>query len=149
MTTLGKLIGEVEVWDRVLTPNEIHQLYERGPKMAMTMERALEEHRALITKLNSLEQDIRAALEREAILKGRIEQLDHELAFTKERCDHYLRWNSEMTMQMHNINMFVQDAMHQARLNVKGNGQPLDVAQKTIEKAMEVGNEPIQHEGKR
>jgi hypothetical protein len=117
--------------------------------MPSPIETALEEHKSLIKKLNSLEQEVKAALEREAILKGKIEQLEHELVFNKERCDHYLRWNSEITMQMHNINMFVQDAMQQARLNVKGNGQPLDVAQKAIEKAMEVGNEPVQHEGKR
>jgi hypothetical protein len=124
----------------------------RWIKMPMTMERALEEHKALLTKLTNLEGDVKAALEREAVLKGRIEQLEADLSETKERADHYLRWNVDITRHIHSIGMFVSDALNMARREVEhGNGSArvMHDAERAIEKALEIGHEPVQHEGKR
>ena len=50
------------------------------------------------------------------------ERHDRELMTAQDRSDHYLRWNTELTRQLHNINMFVQDAMQQARVEVDNRG---------------------------
>jgi hypothetical protein len=80
-----------------------------------------------------------------AALQGKIEALERELSNSQTRSDHYLRWNAEITMQMHNIHMFVQDAMEQARINVKGNGQEQPQAMLSVEKAIkDMKNDPLQ-----
>jgi predicted RNase H-like nuclease (RuvC/YqgF family) len=60
------------------------------------------------------------SLEREVDKRdGEIEELRRQLGVSQYRADHYLRWNTELTKQLHNINMFVQDAMQQARVEVE------------------------------
>ena len=54
--------------------------------------------------------------------EGEIEELQRQLNASQDRSDHYLRWNTELTRQLHNINMFVQDAMQQARIEVDNRG---------------------------
>ena len=107
---------------------------------------AMEAEAKTQNELTTLRQQLRVSEERSSILQGRVEQLEAELNNALTRSDHYLRWNAEITMQMHNINMFVQDAMEQARINVKGNGQKnvMEAAQKAIEQAMETRDEPVQ-----
>lgn len=105
--------------------------------MANHMETALEEHRRLIKDLAAMKQDRDATLEREAILKGRIDMLDRELAAAKDRGDHYLRWSVELTKMVHDIGMFVQNALAVARQEVakQGNGRQAD-ALEAVEKAI-------------
>lgn len=50
---------------------------------------------------------------------GVIDSLHSQLEAAKARGDHYLRWNTEITKQLHNIGMFVQDALEIARQEVK------------------------------
>jgi len=107
--------------------------------MAAThMEAALEDHRRLQKELVSVRQDRDAALEREAILKGRIEALDRQLEDTKARCDHNLRWAVEVTKQLHNVGMFVNEALAIARQEVakQGNGARTAEALAAVEKAV-------------
>jgi hypothetical protein len=115
------------------------------------IETALEEHKAMVRRLENLEGNLKATLEREAILKGRIEQLDHELLDSKSKADHYLKWCSEIIRQMMNINMFVNDAMKEAKIEVeKGNGvrmkESLDAVEQAVAGAKHVA---IQHQGER
>ena len=115
--------------------------------MPTSIEQALEDHKAQVRKMMTLEQDLKATQEREAILKGRIEQLDHELHEAKGRADHYLRWCSEIIRQMMNINMFVNNAMREAKVEVeKGNGVgnvDMVAFEKAIADAKDVKNEPV------
>ena len=104
---------------------------ETAAKVAMEAEAKTQK------ELATLRQELRVSEERSSILQGRVEQLEAELNNALTRSDHYLRWNAEITMQMHNINMFVQDAMEQARINVKGNGQPIEAPHKAIQQALE------------
>jgi len=119
----------------------------------MPIETALEEHKTLLRKLGTLEYDVKSALEREAILKGRIEQLEMQLVEATARAEHYLRWCSEITQQMQNINMFVGDAMRLARIEVEkaaNQKRDLNLNMEQLESQMKgEGNGPIQHEGKR
>jgi sugar-specific transcriptional regulator TrmB len=117
--------------------------------MATTIEAALEEHKTLLKKLWVLEGEVKATLEREAILKGRIEQLEQDLADSKERAEHYLRWNVEITRHIHSIGMFVSDALNMARNEVEqGNGSAkvMREAEQAIEKALEIGHESVHSE---
>jgi sugar-specific transcriptional regulator TrmB len=117
--------------------------------MATTIEAAVEEHKSLLKKLWVLEGEVKAALEREAILKGRIEQLEQDLADSKERAEHYLRWNVEITRHIHSIGMFVSDALNMARNEVEqGNGSAkvMREAEQAIEKALEIGHESVHSE---
>lgn len=117
---------------------------------------ALAEQVRLLAQVNSLEQELRAALERENILKGRIEALDTELENTKTENRHNLQWAVEMTKQLNNVGMFVSDALFKAREEIsthQGNGKGIQQAYERVEKALsitqEVGHESVQREGER
>lgn len=109
--------------------------------MPTSIEQALEDHKAQVRKMLTLEQDLKATQEREAILKGRIEQLDMDLVEAKARGDHYIRWCSEIIRQMMNINMMVNNAMREAKIEVeRGNGK-INVNMDQMEK--EMSHEPV------
>jgi len=118
----------------------------------LPIETAMEDHKALLVRNHQLEQEVKAGLEREAILKGRIEQLDSDLVDTRARADHYLRWNVEITRQLHNIGNFVSDAMNLAKMEVenqpsKGNHGGEAAIGRAL--GMETGDVNIQREVKR
>lgn len=98
---------------------------------------AVQENTKLLKDLTSLKQELQATLEREAILKGRIDTLEEQLADTKDKADHYLRWNVEITRQLQNIGMFVDEAMRLAKVEVtKGtNGRGVE-ALEAVERAI-------------
>ena len=113
---------------------------------------AIKNERDIQLKLNNLDQELRAALDRENILKGHVERLNKELDEAKGRTDHYLRWLTEVTKQMHNIGLFVQDAMRLAKIEVdkaKQDGRVFEVAHAAIEQALEVDHEPVQRKEQR
>lgn len=120
--------------------------------MPMSIETALDEHRALLKRVRELEGEVNASLEREAILKGRIEQLDTELGNLKAENRHNMNWAVEVTKQLHNVGIFVSDALHQARAEInanRGNGRDVQSALNAVEKALGVTHEPVQHESQR
>jgi VIT1/CCC1 family predicted Fe2+/Mn2+ transporter len=108
------------------------------PQQRNTMEAALAEHERLIQNLNTVSQELHASMEREAILRGQITALESELRESTRLRDHYLRWNVEITRQLHNIGMFVEEAMRMARQEVeKGNsGRAGEEAMGAVEKAI-------------
>lgn len=97
---------------------------------------AIQDQKAMANELTKLRGDLNTAEHKISVLLGKIEQLEAELAATQTRSDHYLRWNSEITMQLHNINMFVQDAMEQARIHVKPDGKEQPQAMLSVENAI-------------
>jgi chromosome segregation ATPase len=106
---------------------------------------AMQSEAKLKQELSTIRQELRTSEERSSILQGKVETLEAELAATQARSDHYLRWNSEITMQLHNINMFVQDAMEQARIHVKPDGKEQPQAMLSVEKAIkDMKDEPVQ-----
>jgi hypothetical protein len=114
--------------------------------MPSTFETALEEHKSLVRRLTSLEQDIKSSVDRENILKGRIEVLDQQLLDAKAKADHWMTCTIEIARQMHNVGMFVTDAMNLARAAVgaKSNGG-MQAAIDAVEQALiGVQNEPVQ-----
>jgi hypothetical protein len=50
------------------------------------------------------------------------ERHDRELIVAQDRCDYLMRANTELIRQLQNINMFVQDAMAQARVEIEKRG---------------------------
>jgi hypothetical protein len=97
----------------------------------------VQEHTKLLKDIHELKGELSASHEREAILKGRIEALDKELSSTKDRSDHYLRWNVELSKQMHNIGMFVQEAMQIARVEVnKAKSKDMPATLQAVEQAI-------------
>jgi predicted nucleic acid-binding Zn-ribbon protein len=87
-------------------------------------------------ELTAIKDELKNAEHKISVLLGKVEALEAELAATQTRSDHYLRWNSEITMQLHNINMFVQDAMEQARIHVKPDGKEQPQAMLSVENAI-------------
>jgi hypothetical protein len=97
----------------------------------------VQEHSKLLKDIQELKGALNASYEREAILKGRIEALDKELSDTKDKSDHYLRWNVELSKQMHNIGMFVQEAMQIARVEVnKSKSKDMSATLQAVEQAI-------------
>jgi len=123
--------------------------------MAHPLESAITEtiksQRDLEKKLATLEQDLKSALDRGNVMQGRINQLEQDLQAQKDAADYYLRWNVEITRQLQNISMFVNDAMEQARVEVaKGNRGNSKQALDAVEQALiGVEDAAVQHEGKR
>lgn len=97
---------------------------------------AIQDQKAMANELTKLRGDLGTAEHKISVLIGKVETLEAELTAAQTRCDHYLRWNSEITMQLHNINMFVQDAMEQARIHVKPDGKDQPQAMLSVEKAL-------------
>jgi len=114
--------------------------------MPSPIETALEEHKSLVRRLTTLEQDIKSALDRESVLKGRIEVLDQQLLDAKAKADHWMTCTIEIARQMHNVGMFVDDAMNLAKAAVgaKSNGG-MKAAIDAVEQALiGVQNESVQ-----
>jgi hypothetical protein len=113
---------------------------------------AVAEQLKLMTQVKELERDVRSALDRESILKGKIDQLETELENIRLRSDHNLQWAVEVTKQLHNIGLFVSDALNLARHEVRsaqGNGRDIQSALDAVEKALGGGHVAIQHQGER
>jgi hypothetical protein len=109
---------------------------------------AIQDQMAMAKEMTKLRGDLDTAEHKISVLLGKIEALETELTATQTRSDHYLRWNSEITMQLHNINMFVQDAMEQARIHVKPDGKEQPQAMLSVEKAIkDMKNDPVQPQG--
>jgi len=109
---------------------------------------AIKREKDLNLKLGVLEADLKSALDRENILKGRIEVLDQQILDLKSKADHWMTCTIEIARQMHNVGIFVNDAMGLARDAVgKGNSGNMQAALDAVERAlipMEVSHEPIQ-----
>jgi predicted RNase H-like nuclease (RuvC/YqgF family) len=50
---------------------------------------------------------------------GTIAELDRQLAEARNAAEHYLKWATEITQQLHNIGTFVNDAMKRARNEIE------------------------------
>jgi chromosome segregation ATPase len=81
---------------------------------------AIKREKDLQRKLTELEGELKAALERENILKGRIEVLDESILDWKAKSDHWMTCTVEIARQTHNIGMFVDEAMRLAKAAVRG-----------------------------
>jgi hypothetical protein len=115
--------------------------------MSQTIEAALKEHNKMVQEMTNLRLDLKLAQEREAILKGKIEQLDAQLTAITDRSDHNLRWACEVTKQLYNIDMFIQDALMIAKQEfAKSDGKVTQASIDAIEKA--ITHEPLQPENK-
>ena len=120
--------------------------------LELSIAQAIKNERELQKALDVLNGDLKSALDRESILKGRIEVLDGQILDLQSKTDYWMRCTIEIAQQMHNVGMFVSDALHMARDAVgKGNSGKVQVALEEVERALsvETTNAPIQHEGKR
>jgi|SRR5215467_10617955 len=109
--------------------------------MAHPLETALTDtikrEKDLQKKLDELDTDLKAALDRESILKGRIEVLDNNILDLKAKADHWMTCTIEIARQMHNVGIFVNDAMNLARDAVgKGNSGNMKAALDAVEQAL-------------
>lgn len=103
------------------------------------VETAVAEQKKLLDQIKQLEQDLKASTEREAIQRGRIQTLEDQLNQTKVQSEFNLRCAIEIATQLHNVGIFVSDALHTAKTAVgKGNGQTrqIDQAYDAVEKAL-------------
>src|SRR5215467_8261657 len=95
---------------------------------------AIKNERELQKALDVLNGDLKAALERESILKGRIEVLDKQILDLKSKCDHWMTCTIEITQQMHNKGIFVNETISLAQETViKGNTSNIKAAQDAVE----------------
>jgi hypothetical protein len=118
--------------------------------LELAVTQAVTEQLKLTTQISEMQQDLRAAQNENAILLGKIKQLEAELTECKISNDNNLQWAAEVTSQLHSVGMFVSDALNTARVRVqdhrKGNGTgELDKAYAAVEKALLPGT--VQSDG--
>lgn len=123
--------------------------------LELSIAQAIKNERELQKALDVLNGDLKSALERESILKGRIEVLDQQILDLKSKADHWMTCTIEIARQMHNVGIFVTDAMNLARNAVgKGNSGNMQAALDAVEQALiapmkEVDHEPVQRKEQR
>jgi chromosome segregation ATPase len=79
---------------------------------------AIEEQRSLNAQLDGLRHEIEGYKRSVAQRDGRIQELDRQLTESKNACDYYLKWATEVTKQLHNVGVFVNDALRMADAQV-------------------------------
>jgi hypothetical protein len=104
------LVGTIK-WEREMA----HPL--EAATLAVVREQ--ENFKKQIATLTETARDLERTIDR---LEGENAELRQQLTISQGRSDHYLRWNTELTQQLFNINMFVQDAMQKARIEVEKRG---------------------------
>lgn len=105
--------------------DELHERIAVSVREVLNLKEQLEQMRSDRTRLE----------EQVASWQGQAAALHDELEKAKARGDHYLRWATEITKQLHNVGLFVQDALAQARQEVAkaGNGPAQAATGETLE----------------
>lgn len=103
---------------------------------------AVAEQKRLNVEIEALEDALRESQNTCQGLAGRLGALELELEKSRKRGDHYLRWATEITKQLHNVGMFVSDALQLARQEVAkaspGDGAVLKVAEAALEAELSI-----------
>lgn len=64
--------------------------------------------------------------------EGENDELRRQLLAAQERGDHFYKCNTELVTQLQNINMFIQDAVMRARVEIEKRGNEAEVRVKQL-----------------
>lgn len=82
----------------------------------MAVKDAVEKQRQLNADLESMQQQVEVLNKEVAMRDGRIAELNRQLTETKVFSDNYLRWATEVTQQLNNVAVTVNEAIRKASL---------------------------------
>jgi hypothetical protein len=93
---------------------------------------AVKEHENFKKQVATLTDGVRSLERALDKSEGENDELRRQLLAAQERGDHFYKCNTELVTQLQNINMFIQDAVMRARVEIEKRGNEAEVRVKQL-----------------